>query len=320
MRDLFGRNLTYLRVSVTDRCNLRCSYCMPPEGIKLRPHYVLLTLEEIHRLCQVFAQLGVQKLKVTGGEPLVRKGVAEWLSTVAAIPGINEVTLTTNGVQLSSFLPQIQRAGVKAINISLDTLDKDKYRRLTGSDNLETVLAGLRQAVNMGITTKVNVVPLRGVNEVEYPALAALTQEGVKAVRFIELMPVGYGADSNGVLITEVKEALEAEYGSLQKADEVLGNGPAEYYTLANGGKVGFITAVSHAFCSSCNRLRLTSDGYLKMCLAYEAGVDLKKPMRRGAADEDLKQLILEAVRRKPLMHCFATEKAEGNGMYAIGG
>lgn len=320
MRDLFGRNLTYLRVSVTDRCNLRCSYCMPPQGIKLRPHNDMLTLEEIHRLCQIFAQLGVQKIKVTGGEPLVRKGVTEWLGTVAAIPGINEVTLTTNGVQLSSFLPQIQRAGVKAINISLDTLDKDKYRRLTGRDNLKTVLTGLRQAISLGITTKVNVVPLRGVNEAEYPALAVLTQEGVKAVRFIELMPVGYGAESNGVLITEVKEALEAEHGSLQKADEVLGNGPAEYYTLANGGNVGFITAVSHAFCSSCNRLRLTSEGYLKLCLAYEAGVDLKTPMRRGAADEDLKQLILEAVRRKPLMHCFATEKAEGNGMYAIGG
>lgn len=322
MTDSCGRTLDYLRVSLTDRCNLRCSYCMPRCGVPALRHGDILTLEETLRLCRVFSALGVSRVKVTGGEPLVRKGADNFIARLAKTQGIRQVTLTTNGLLLPRHLPALVQAGVRSVNISLDTLRPQVYETLTGANGLEGTLCAIQAATQAGLRVKINVVPLNDVNRGEYAALAALAKTDVAAVRFIEVMPIGLAAAHKGVPLKEVASEIEAEFGPLTQSEAALGNGPAEYYSVGGfNGKVGFIAAVSHAFCAGCNRLRLTADGALQLCLAHKAGADLKTPLRQGASDEELAQIILRAVENKPARHHFkAGKKVQGRGMFAIGG
>ena len=306
MTDQWGRTIDYLRVSVTDRCNLRCRYCMP-RGVELCSHSDTLRYEELLRVCAVAVALGVTRFKITGGEPLVRRDCAAFLARLKALPGVEQVTLTTNALLLSQCLDELAGAGVDGINISLDTLDPERYRRITGFDGgaVEQVLTVLDDCVRRGIRTKINAVLLPETRD-EPPRLAALAAGRPVDVRFIELMPIGEGRGLKGV-----------------SPDEARGNGPAQYYAAAAlEGRIGFIGAVSHAFCAACNRVRLTSTGVLKPCLCYEEGTDLRSLLRGGCTDEALARAMAGAIRGKPLAHCFAREEGvtERRAMFQIGG
>lgn len=321
MKDSYGRTIDYMRISVTDRCNLRCAYCIPREGCTLMAHTDILSFEELLRLCGVFARLGVAKFKVTGGEPLVRRGIMPFLRALKEMRGVRQVTLTSNGLLLEEHLPEMACIGIDGLNISLDTLDTAGFYSLTGFDALDRTLVAVDAAAKSGIPVKINCVPIRGVNEAQLVDIAALARDKVRAVRFIELMPMGLASRFAGLAPLEVRALLEKAYGPFAPSTEVLGNGPAKYYGV-NGfaGKIGLIGAVSHTFCGECNRVRLTAEGRLKLCLARDVGVNLKEPMRAGADDAALERLILGAVEEKPRMHNFA-DKSEAHGkMYAIGG
>lgn len=307
MIDQFGRNIDYLRISVTDRCNLRCIYCMPEDGVKLVEQKELLSVEEIARVCSVMASLGIKKIKLTGGEPLVRHGVAELVKRLKKIDGIEKVTLTTNGVFLESQIQGLVEAGLDALNISLDTLDKKCYERITRSDKLEQTLNGIQAALRFpGLSVKINCVPL-GFEEQNLCQVAALAQRYPVHVRFIEMMPIGQGKAFQGMTEEQVISVLQKEFGPLVcYTGNRLGNGPSHYYAVEGFlGKIGFISAVSHKFCGECNRIRMTSQGYLKTCLQYTAGRDLKCIIRNGGSDEELRREILAALDDKPIGHTF---------------
>ena len=323
MTDQWGRTIDYLRVSVTDRCNLRCRYCMP-RGVELCSHSDTLRYEELLRVCAAAAALGVTRFKITGGEPLVRRDCAAFLARLKALPGVEQVTLTTNALLLSQCLDELAGAGVDGINISLDTLDPERYRRITGFDGgaVEQVLTVLDDCVRRGIRTKINAVLLPETRD-EPPRLAALAAGRPVDVRFIELMPIGEGRGLKGVSPDEALARLRAVWPDLHPTDERRGNGPAQYYAAAAlEGRIGFIGAVSHAFCAACNRVRLTSTGVLKPCLCYEEGTDLRSLLRGGCTDEALARAMAGAIRGKPLAHCFAREEgvSERRAMFQIGG
>ncbi len=323
MKDACGRTINYLRVSVTDRCNLRCCYCMPCQGIASIPHDQVLSLEEIKRICAIMAALGISKIKITGGEPLVRKGVVGLIGEIKQLPNIEQVTLTTNALSLAQHLPELCRHHLDGINISLDTLDQETYQQLTRCDGLDAALSALDQAITSGIPIKINCVPIKGVNDKELVNMARFAQEKVTAVRFIELMPMGLAAGFEGVAMQTIKAALEQEFGPLISSNVRIGNGPAKYYSINHfAGKIGFIDAISHCFCDQCNRLRLTADGKLKLCLAQDAYLDIKTPLRAGANDAELSKLIAAAINSKPLHHDFALQptKTEKSNMFSIGG
>ena len=323
MRDGLGRNIDYLRISITDRCNLRCRYCMPERGVAPLPHQDILRLEEIISLCGVFASLGIVKFKITGGEPLVRWGAVPFITQLKQLPQVEQVTITTNGLELADALPAFQACHLDGINLSLDTLDDETFRQLTRRDGLEKVLKALDLTAASGIPLKINCVPLQGVNEQELPDIAALARQKVRAVRFIELIPIGLAGQYAGISAEQIKEQLAAAFGPLREDNTRLGNGPAHYYAIGGfSGKIGFIDAISHRFCEQCNRLRLTADGTLKLCLAHDNGVDLKTPLRNGATPDELRQIISDAVMSKPAHHSFSEhpEETETNNMYRIGG
>ncbi len=307
MIDSYGRSIDYLRISVTDRCNLRCQYCMPQGGVQSIPHQEILTLEELLRLCRLFASLGVRKIKVTGGEPLVRKQVASFIGHLKEIDGIEQVTLTSNGLALERCLPELQAAGLDGINISLDTIRREVFTFLTGTDGLPMVLSSLQKAIESGIPVKINCVPILGMNEEDIVPIASFAQKGVKAVRFIELMPMGLACRFQGLPSSVVQELLKTAYGPLCPSQAKLGNGPAQYYKIAGfHGQIGFIDPMSHRFCQSCNRLRLTANGRLKLCLAHEAGADLKELLRDPHySDEQILIKIKETVWAKTIATCF---------------
>lgn len=324
MQDQYQRTIDYVRISVTDRCNLRCRYCMPREGLPFLEREELLTFEEILRFCRIAADLGIKKVKITGGEPLVRKGICDLVHNMRGIPGIESVTLTTNGILLSTCLPQLKAAGLSGVNISLDTLEREIFLRITRRDALPEALEGIRLAIDSGIPTKINCVAMRGVNETELTKIAAIAREREAAVRFIEMMPVGEGVLMPGLLQEEVEALLEQAYGKLTPVTET-GNGPASYYTLAGfRGKIGFISAMSHKFCTGCNRIRLTADGILKSCLQYESQLDIRRALRKGAADGEIKELIRKGISEKPMCHTFEEKdrdgKREKRRMAQIGG
>ena len=311
MIDRMGRTIDYLRISVTDRCNLRCIYCMPKSGAKLVDRSMILQEPELLRIGRVMAQLGIRKIKLTGGEPLVRPGMPSLICQLKEIPGIDSVTLTTNGVLLKDQMRDLALAGLDGLNVSLDTLNAECYRKIAGSDHLEETLGGIREALKYPeISLKVNCVPL-GIREQELCDVAALAQKDPIHVRFIEMMPIGYGREFQGMTQAEIAALLEERFGKLIPYDgERLGNGPCRYYIIEGFcGKIGFISAISHKFCSECNRIRLTSQGYLKTCLQYTAGRDLREVLRRDGTDEELKAAILEALAKKPTGHAFL-EKA----------
>lgn len=326
MWDGYGRTIDYMRVSITDRCDLRCRYCMP-EGIELVPMQDVLTFEEIEEICRQAAVLGITKLKVTGGEPLARACCPDLVAMLKRIPGIEQVTMTTNGVRLKDYLPALLEAGLDAVNISLDTLERGRYTAITGRDALSAVLEGLRAALESGLRVKLNVVLQKGMNDAEWFSLAALAERQELDVRFIEMMPIGYGREIPGVSNETLLAALRKRFPDLEEDHTVHGNGPAVYVRLPGWlGGVGFISAIHGRFCQSCNRIRLTAQGRVKPCLCFGETVNLM-PILRGIApeaerSEALRSALREAIMSKPRQHCFeeAERITETGRMVSIGG
>lgn len=310
MKDSYGRTINYMRISITDRCNLRCRYCMP-EGTRWLPMEEILTCEEITGICREAVGLGITRFKITGGEPLMRKGCADLVRLIKDIPGTEQVTMTTNGVLLERQLDPLLAAGLNGVNISLDTLDRKRYQRITGFDELPRVLRSIEAAAGTGIPVKINAVLQKGINDGEWQRLAELAGEYPLDVRFIELMPIGYGAAGAGVDNRELLEWMRERYGRGVEPDErVHGNGPAVYYKIPGfRGSIGLISAIHGKFCGSCNRLRLTSTGELKPCLCFGESVSVRDAVRCGGP-EDIRRCLLEAVEKKPGMHEF--EDADG--------
>ena len=325
MFDRYQREIHYLRLSVTDLCNLRCRYCMP-DGVEKLEREAVLTYEEFLRLAALFARCGIDTVRVTGGEPLVRKNVAQLVAGLKETPGIRRVTLTTNAVLLAEQLPALLDAGLDSVNISLDTLRPEVFRQITARDDFAAVQAGLQAALQSGLPVKLNCVPQAGVNEGELEALAALAQNNALQVRFIEMMPIGYGAAMPCISGPELRARFARrwpELAPLSPAQEhALGNGPAVYYTVPGWqGSIGFIAAVHGKFCASCNRVRLTSQGFLRPCLASETGCDLRALLRSGADDAQLLAAIRETIWAKPREHHFNDSSMPATrGMYRIGG
>ena len=322
MFDRYQRDIHYLRLSVTDLCNLRCRYCMP-DGVEKLEREAVLTYEEFLRLAALFAQCGIDTVRVTGGEPLVRKNVAQLVAGLKAIPGIRKVTMTTNGILLAQQLPALLAAGLDSVNISLDTLRPEVFRQITARDEFAAVQAGLQAALESGIPVKLNCVPQAGVNEGELEDLAALAENRPLQVRFIEMMPIGYGAAMPCISGPELRQRFAHRWPGLQPLAEAdFGDGPAVYYTVPGWqGSIGFIAAVHGKFCASCNRVRLTSQGFLRPCLASEAGYDLRALLRSGASDAALLQAIRETIWAKPREHHFEDSSMPATrGMYRIGG
>ncbi len=328
MEDRFGRRINYLRVSVTDRCNLRCLYCMPPEGVTAKPREEILRLEEILRVAQVALQLGITRFRLTGGEPLLRKGVIGLIRSLALLPGVEDLTVTTNGTLLARLGRQLLDAGVKRVNVSLDTLNPDKFRRITRGGDFRQVWDGIVEALKLGFQpVKINTVALRDYNGGEWVDFARLTLEYPLHVRFIELMPVGASwklAGGSFVPCGEIQSAIEQELGELRPVADLQGGGPAEYYALPGAkGTIGFIHAMSSHFCASCNRLRLTADGKIRPCLHDQHEVDIRSAIRSGAGDEELKELFHRALALKPASYhaaMGASSSRSGRGMCQIGG
>ena len=322
MFDSTRREIHYLRLSVTDLCNLRCRYCMP-DGVEKLEREAVLTYEEFLRLAALFAQCGIDTVRVTGGEPLVRKGVDQLVAGLKAIPGIRKVTMTTNGILLAQQLPALLAAGLDSVNISLDTLRPEVFRQITARDEFAAVQAGLQAALESGIPVKLNCVPQAGVNEGELEDLAALAENCPLQVRFIEMMPIGYGAAMPCISGPELRQRFARRWPELQPLTEAaFGDGPAVYYTVPGWqGSIGFIAAVHGKFCASCNRVRLTSQGFLRPCLASEAGCDLRALLRSGADDTQLLAAIRETIWAKPREHHFEDSSMPATrGMYRIGG
>ncbi|WP_312640415.1 GTP 3',8-cyclase MoaA [Hydrogenoanaerobacterium sp.] len=323
MIDLHNRNIDYLRISVTDRCNLRCVYCMPAEGIEACAHDEVLTYEEILKVCRCAAALGICKIKLTGGEPLARKGVAGLIRQLKEIDGIEQVTMTSNGVLLYEQLPALVEAGLDAVNISLDTLDPKRFEQITRGQRFDTVLKSIDLALQLGIRVKINCLPVREFNGDHLMQMAELAHTRPIDVRFIELMPIGYGKDLTPIPSSEIQELLYRTYGELTPCTQELGNGPASYFSLAGfQGNIGFISAVSTCFCSNCNRIRLTSTGFLKLCLHYNKGIELRDLLRGGISDADLTKLLRDAILEKPTQHQFGSHivDEEQHTMAEIGG
>ncbi len=325
MFDRYQREIHYLRLSVTDLCNLRCRYCMP-DGVEKLEREAVLTYEEFLRLAALFARCGIDTVRVTGGEPLVRKNVAQLVAGLKETPGICRVTLTTNAVLLAEQLPALLDAGLDSVNISLDTLRPEVFRQITARDDFAAVQAGLQAALQSGLPVKLNCVPQAGVNEGELEQLAALAKDNAMQVRFIEMMPIGYGAAMPCISGPELRARFARrwpELAPLSAAQEhALGDGPAVYYTVPGWqGSIGFIAAVHGKFCASCNRVRLTSQGFLRPCLASETGCDLRALLRSGADDAQLLAAIRETIWAKPREHHFNDSSMPATrGMYRIGG
>ncbi len=331
--DSFNRPISYLRVSVTDRCNLRCVYCMPPEGIPWCPHEEILRYEEIEMIVRAAAELGISKVRLTGGEPLARLGLVDLVAMLTRVPGIDDLAMTTNGILLARYAEELKAAGLKRVNVSLDTLRPERFRHITRLGKLSDALKGITAARAAGLVpVKVNTVVIRGLNDDEVVDFARLTYapllaggEGGGHVRFIEVMPLGNNADwaGNGYMpMDEVREKIERELGKLIPTRLRDGSGPARYYRLSGAqGTVGFITPISEHFCYQCNRLRLTADGKLRPCLLSDYEIDLRMPLRQGATIEDIKRLIVAAMRAKPERHHLSEQVVpQGRTMSEIGG
>ena len=308
--DSFGRSINYLRVSVTDRCNLRCLYCMPPEGVPKISHNEILSYEEVRTVVKVAAKLGINKIRLTGGEPLVRAGLPKLIKMLSQIEGIQELSLTTNGTLLKKHAVELKQAGLSRVNVSLDTLKADKLQHITRLGKLKDVLEGIEAAKEAGLhPIKINTVVMRGINDDEILDFARMTCEEAWHVRFIELMPFKDVAEF--VPSAELRQHISL-LGKLEPCASLTGNGPATYYRLAGAkGTIGFINPLTDtSFCSRCNRIRLTSDGKLRPCLLGEDEIDLKKALRNNASLEEVKRLILKAVVSKPEHHLLKKDSA----------
>lgn len=324
--DSHGRKIDYMRLSLTDRCNYRCVYCMPPEGEEHIPHEEILTYEELLRLCRITAALGISRYKITGGEPLCRKGAVDFIRNLRSIPGVEQTTITTNGALLAPRVAALAGMGVDGITVSLDSLNQEHYNDISRSRvDVAGVLKAMADAKQRGVRVKINVVPLRGYNEDDLPDLTRFALEHAYHIRFIELMPVGRGRVYDGVPQEAIRRMVEETFGVMAPLDRVIGNGPAECWSVSgHKGSVGFISALSKKFCHRCNRIRLTSLGYLKTCLHHNIGVDIKPLLRGNARDEELREAIVAAVRKKPQAHEFSRAPVRGEPrtffMNSVGG
>ncbi len=314
MIDGHKRNINYLRISVTDRCNLRCSYCMPKEGLSVLGHDDILRYEEILRIVKVAVALGVAKVRITGGEPLVRRGLVGFITRLAAIPGLQDISLTSNGMLLEKFAAPFFQAGIKRINISLDSLNAAKYAEITRGGNLQSVLRGIEAVHQAGFhPIKINAVAIKGINDDELLDFAQLSIDKPFQIRFIELMPMGraglsYKGEflSNEVIFDMINNVYPLEP---LKEEGNLVAGPAHMYRIAGGrGKIGFISPISHNFCGNCNRLRLTADGSLRACLLQDKEISLRHVLRNGYSDDVLKELITGVIADKPKQHDISHE------------
>ena len=323
MLDRYGRVINYLRISVTDRCNLRCCYCMP-EGVQDVGMKNILTFEEIWEIVRTGVSLGITHIRITGGEPLVRKGCVDLIRGIREIPGVETITMTTNGVLLGNYGKQLKKVGVDGVNISLDTLNPEEFYKITGKRELQEVLAGIRAVKTAGLPVKLNAVNRK---ELDPIPLVRYAQEENLPIRFIEMMPVGYGKKYVGRSNEELRETLEAVCGKAEcmtNREELsrMGSGPAVYYQFSDlKVPVGFISAIHGKFCDTCNRVRLTAEGYLKLCLCYDEGEDLRRVLREGEK-ENLRTIMEQTIFRKPAAHCFEhpAEMTETHEMVKIGG
>ena len=328
MIDSFGRRVTYLRMSVTDRCDLRCVYCMS-ERMQFLPSSEVLTLPEIDRLCRAFVSLGVQKIRLTGGEPLVRWGIMTLIESLGELvkgQKLRELTLTTNGTQLTKYADALVRSGVRRINVSVDSLDKARFRQITRVGDLDRVMQGIEAAREAGLAIKINAVALKGTNDDEFEALVDWC--GVRGfdLTFIETMPMGWietDRTDQFISLADVRARLEERY-SLHDVNDRTG-GPARYVRVAGTGqRIGFITPMSHNFCESCNRVRVTCTGTLYTCLGQEQEVELRQPLLSGASDAELQRAIISGIKRKPKGHDFIIDRrakpSVGRHMSVTGG
>lgn len=323
MIDACARQIDYIRISITDRCNLRCVYCMPDGGVTSFEHQEILTYEEIVRLVRLLAQLGIRHVRVTGGEPMARLGCLGLVDSLSRVPGIETLSMTTNALLLDGRVREARDAGLSALNISLDTLDPEVYRRMTRGGDVSRALSVIDEALALGMRVKINAVPVGGMNEEGLADLAALARDRNLCVRFIELMPVGCGASLEPVSTETVRARLTEAFGELREDTLKHGFGPARYARPEGfRGSIGFISPMSHEFCDQCNRVRLTADGFLKLCLNHRAGIDLRGMLRAGAGDEELLTAMREAIYRKPTRHGFESEidDREVRRMNEIGG
>ena len=290
LSDSFQRPIDYLRISVTDRCNLRCIYCMPAEGVRLMSHGDILSYEEIYAVAEAAAELGINKVRITGGDPLVRAGLPKLVQMLAQIDTIDDISLTTNGVLLARYAAELKQAGLRRVNVSLDTLKPDKFEYITRGSNFTDVIKGIEVARSVGLNPiKINMVVMSGVNDDELLDFANKTITEGWHVRFIEYMPFGESAGASSfVSVTEIRQRLEV-LGELEPCLHKMGNGPAKYFRLPQAkGTIGFITPVSEHFCFRCNRLRLTADGKLRPCLLSKDEIDLRQPLRSGMSSAEL--------------------------------
>ena len=318
MKDSFGRKINYLRISVTDLCNLRCRYCMPEEGISKVHHKDILSVEEIEEIVKVFVSLGVDKIRLTGGEPLVRKGIIDIVQRIGQLDGVKDLAMTTNGILLEKYAGDLKAAGLNRVNISLDTLDNEKYAYITRGGRFQDLLDGIEAAKKVGLTPiKINTVLVGGFNEDEIEDFVALTKKEYIDIRFIELMPIGEAIKleseyyvSNSLVLDKVSELVKVEREDISS--------PAVYYKLPNSkGNVGIINPISCKFCENCNRVRLTAQGKLKLCLHSNEEIDLKASLRNG---EDIKKVILESINKKPESHRLESGEYVSKNMNQIGG
>lgn len=324
--DPYKRKINYLRISVTDRCNLRCRYCMPEEGIPLISHQDILTYEEILRIVRVFASEGISKVRLTGGEPLVRKGIVDFISRLSQIEEIKDLSLTTNGLLLKDLAEVLRQAGLKRVNISLDSLKRERFYQITRRDDFERVWSGIEEALRVGLTPiKINMVAIRGLNDDEIEAFARLTLHLPVTVRYIEYMPSGNGEDwkkSDLLTTPQIKSRLE-KVGPLICITSDPWDGPAKRFRIEGAvGEIGLIGAVSSHFCEECNRIRLTPDGKIRTCLFSDDEIDVREILRNGGTDQDLKERLLVALGTKPERHHINShqfKKCQRN-MSAIGG
>jgi len=326
MNDAFQRNINYLRISVTDKCNLRCIYCMPGDGLPLTSHEEILRLEEIVKIVKSATLVGIRKVRLTGGEPLVRKGITDLIGMINEIPEIDDIALTTNGILLPKMAKKLKKAGLKRVNISLDTLDPAKFTHITRGGLLSKVWLGIEVSRDAGLDPiKINTVVIKGFNDDEVSNFVEITRKMPLHVRFIELMPIGEGeilAGDSYISTSELIETISQKY-QLTPEKAIAGSGPARYYRIPGApGTVGFISPISNHFCNTCNRLRLTSEGQLRPCLQSPREIDLKTPLRNGASELELANIIKMAVNSKPEKHDMAKTGWEGNKrvMNQIGG
>ncbi len=324
--DAFARRIRYLRVSVTDRCNYHCTYCMPESlagEVVFQPRAQLLSFEEITRLVGVFAKLGVRKVRLTGGEPTARKGLVDLVAQVAAVPGIAQVAMTTNGHVLADLAQHLATAGLTAVNVSVDTLDPARFEAVTGGGDLARVLAGVDAAGAAGLSVKLNAVALRGVNDTEIAAICAYAWSHGATPRFIEHMPMSGGqlfAATAEVSAREIRDAVELAFGPLSPRRAIGDDaGPARYWATIDGQELGVISAMTEHFCDDCNRLRLTATGELHACLGHDDAISLRDVLRAGGTDHDVVRAIAGAVAGKRIGHGFALDGSGAPRKHMIG-